>query len=165
MAFTRFPDGQWVYGQLAEIDEQPAILTGSIEWIDGYELRGINWEYVLGETVGQFTGLHDADGKEIYEGDVILEDKDPTMLEIVFRDGIFFASIGNTHGENPYMNCALRVILDRRKTHVIGNIHDDPGLPGGGGKEPNIHIKSTYKLIFNFLCFAGKMQPFTFATQ
>ena len=86
---------------------------------------------IVPDTVGQFTGLHDANGKEIYEGDVILEDKDPTMLEIVFRDGIFFASIGATHGENPYMNCALRVILDRRKTHVIGNIHDNPELLKG----------------------------------
>ena len=82
-------------------------------------------------TIGQFTGLHDADGKEIYEGDIILEDKDPTIMEIVFRDGIFFASIGNTHGENRFMNCALRVILDRRKTHIIGNVHDNRSLLKG----------------------------------
>lgn len=123
-------NGEWCYGSL-------------LIWEDGecYILEKSDSSYavwkreIAPDTVGQFTGLHDANGKEIYEGDVIIEDKDPTILEIVFRDGIFFAAIGNTRGENPFMNCALRVILDRRKTYIIGNIYDNPELLKGGQDE------------------------------
>ncbi len=125
----RLTDGKWIYGDFFRNRELAFIAADSIVDNPLASWRDYN---VNPDTVGQFTGLYDAEGEEIYEGDVILEDKDPTMLEIVFRDGIFFASIGNTHGENPFMNCALRVILDRRKTHVIGNIHDNPELLKGG---------------------------------
>lgn len=124
---------EWCYGSLVDYgyDEMP-----EIQGFDVFREGNDNWKEIKvnPETVGQFTGLYDKNGKEIYEGDIILEDKDPTIMEIVFRDGIFFASIGNTHGENRFMNCALRVILDRRKTHIIGNIHDNPGLLKGDEK-------------------------------
>ena len=123
----RLANDEWCYGSLLIWADGECTILEKSDSSNAVWKREIN-----PDTVGQFTGLHDCDGKEIYEGDVILEDKDPTMMEIVFRDGIFFASIGNTRGENPYMNCALRVILDRRKTHVIGNIHDNPELLKGG---------------------------------
>ena len=122
----RLANDEWCYGSLLIWADGECTILEKSDSSNAVWKREIN-----PDTVGQFTGLHDCDGKEIYEGDVILEDKDPTMMEIVFRDGIFFASIGNTRGENLYMNCALRVILDRRKTHVIGNIHDNPELLKG----------------------------------
>lgn len=120
---------EWCYGSLVDYGDGDMEIQGFDVFRKGHD----KWQEmsVDPDTVGQFTGLHDAHGKEVYEGDIIKEDKDPTIMEIVFRDGIFFASIGNTRGENPYMNCALRVILDRRKTHVIGNIHDNPSLLKG----------------------------------
>lgn len=121
----RLINGEWAYGSL--------LIQGSGRMCI-YDATQCMRE-VQPDTIGQFTEIHDAQGKEIYEGDIIKEDKDPTIMEIVFRDGIFFASIGNTRGENPYMNCALRVILDRRKTHIIGNIHDNPELLKGGSDE------------------------------
>lgn len=138
----RLGNGEWVYGDLLHINGGCLIYYGSqtkCELIEGksdiaVEMGMDEIAPVDPDTVGQFTGLIDANDKEIYEGDIILEDKDPTMLEIVFVDGIFFASIGNTHGENPYLVCALRVILDRHKTHVIGNIYDNPELLKGGAK-------------------------------
>lgn len=133
----RLDNGNWVYGDLRQENSgRKVIMTNLNTWgdnADDIEPYGED-VYVNTDTVGQFTGLYDKNGKEIYEGDIILEDKDPTIMEIVFRDGIFFASIGNTHGENRFMNCALRVILDRRKTHIIGNIHDNPELLKGGEK-------------------------------
>lgn len=134
----RLDNGNWVYGDLRQENSgRKVIMTNLNTWgdnADDIEPYGED-VYVNTETVGQFTGLYDKNGKEIYEGDIIIEDKDPTIMEIVFQDGIFFASIGNTHGENRFMNCALRVILDRRKTHIIGNIHDNPGLLKGGEKK------------------------------
>lgn len=123
---------EWCFGSLVDYGDGEMEIQGFDVFREGFD----EWKEISidSDTVGQFTGLLDANGKEIYEGDIILEDKDPTMLEIVFVDGVFFASIGDTHGENPYLICALRVILDRHKTHVISNIHDDPGLLKGGTK-------------------------------
>lgn len=118
-------NGEWVYGHLAEIDEQPAILTGSIEWIDGYELRGINWEYVLEETVGQFTGLTDAGGKEIYENDIVQMSISENSIGVVkySTDSVAFIVQMKNSTQWFYLWSGYK---------VVGNIHDNLSLLKGG---------------------------------
>ena len=63
----RFDNDKWVYGNLV-IDD-----SGNCEIIDYESNREIR-HVVDGSTIGQFTGLKDAQGQEIYEGDIIRSD-------------------------------------------------------------------------------------------
>ena len=71
-------------------------------------------------TVGQFTGLTDKHGENIFEGDII--QLDTTTCPITWDDGGFQMVTVINQGRSP-------VLQDRtRKFEIIGNIHDTPEL-------------------------------------
>lgn len=77
----------------------------------GNEIWGPDDDYIL----MQYTGLKDANDKEIYEGDVVASQYG-YYFEIVFRDGCWFA--GNSEvGFSP-----------KGTFEVIGNIYENPEL-------------------------------------
>lgn len=87
--------------------------------IDGYE--------VIPETIGQYTGLKDKNGKEIYEGDIIVEKikrahKIGERLVVCFEEFEWRGKNVNEAGTS------LSLLSEYHIIEVIGNIHDNPEL-------------------------------------
>lgn len=100
---------EWLYGNLVQYKD------GSFS-IDGVPVET--------NSVGQFTGMLDKNGKEIYEGDVILQQgysgKKPMLVR--FEHGAF---IVGWHGGS---STATRPMLIQKRCEVLGNIYDNPEL-------------------------------------
>lgn len=115
----RVDSDEWVYGDLIHRQvwlNQLTIIRISDDGFDHYE------EYeVIPETVGQFTGLTDKNGKKIFEGDIIA--KGFELYEVRWnpeqvRWGIYLGNYevaGFTKFSEPYFE-------------VIGNVYDNKEL-------------------------------------
>lgn len=111
----REESGHWYHGDL--------FLTDDKEY--AYIVLRIKGHYPRYEvdpaTVGQFTGVHDKNGREIYEGDII-ENGRGWRHCVKYRDGFAgFVARGGTFP--PLMNQGSMNFYT-----VIGNIHDNPEL-------------------------------------
>ena len=100
------------------------------EWVEGFlvDAQHIgNWvecEPVDPETVGQFTGLTDKNGKKIFEGDVVKAERiynGQAWLGIVVWLTGCFAIQGIKDRNVPAIDLFVGY-------EVIGNIHDNPEL-------------------------------------
>ena len=109
--------GEWVYGDL--IHRQiwgEALLVIRVQDDGFYEML----EYkVIPETVGQYTGLKDMNGMEVYEGDVV------EMHIGEHRSGIY-------EWQSTHILFDLRFDLESishaESIEVVGNVHDNPEL-------------------------------------
>ncbi|WP_028982860.1 YopX family protein [Sporolactobacillus terrae] len=78
----------------------------------------------------QYTGLHDKNGREIYEGDIVhsktLVNGFESIGQVIFRDAHFlFQAINSQFGSSGWVS-DLGIVL--KEYEVIGNIYENPDL-------------------------------------
>lgn len=118
----RIDNDEWVYGYLHFEFNCTDEYVPFISWKDSSYLEDIGEEEINIKTIGQYTGLHDKNGKEIYKGDIA---KYENMTgKIMFFNGSFIMSDFEETEE-----WELGVI--NAETEVIGNIYDNPELLKG----------------------------------
>lgn len=115
--------GNWFYGNLY-IDMYGRTHIFSLE-VGALEVEA--------ETVGQFTGLCDCNGKEIYEGDVLRLWNSPSgVCEVKWNESLAAFCI-RFFGEVEIGTISLgEWVICERKVEVIGNMFDNPELMKGG---------------------------------
>lgn len=156
----RSKNGEWVYGGLVyRLPKHPEIVTN--EYIthpdEQCEDYIVFYQDIYEDTVGRFTGLHDKNGKEIFEHDYIsiiykydgiinggaVPDQDCICEgEVVYMDSfvcfglhLYKAEypVNQELKECPYLTIPmLQFDLECDSIEVLGNTFDNPELLKGG---------------------------------
>ena len=126
---------EWVQGDLIQLhDERKFVVDNKFGACIDDKGNFINTESpfvceVIPETIGQYTGLTDKNGKKIFEGDIVKIHYDSDIWgnnrEVVFEEGQWFFK-DNAKTQKSYIGAWGNSVVE-----VIGNIHDNPELLGG----------------------------------
>lgn len=121
---TDYKNGDWVCGLLSKFDEYGAEITNE---------EGVSGIDVDPETIVQFSGLNDKNGKRIFEGHICTDGEN--VYEVVFDRYQFSAKViktplylikkGDIFPLWQFDNCERNAY---RQLEIIGNIYDTPEL-------------------------------------
>ena len=110
-------DGEWNYGDLSHVADLTLVKNNLCR-----DKRLIFTFAVAPDTVGQYTGFLDKDGKEVYEGDILRYNNSTFAVEWSENLGAFTLRAIREKGKCD--DIPLGVILKYIRFIIIGNIHD-----------------------------------------
>ena len=137
----RVNNGEWIQGSLVMTDDNynEPFSRKKIKqkyqicnYVAGdWSLGGWSFDDVIPESIGQFTGLTDKNGKKIFEGDICSGYK--CQYVISFKNGCFMwgndllgFEIQSEYDVNG--GWLVESTIDQTCIEVIGNIYDNPKL-------------------------------------
>lgn len=117
----RKDNGKWVIGFYWHIEEHRIEALSKRHFIKSIN-NGIDFE-VIPETVGQYTGLTDKNGKKIFEGDKCRVTRHCILCYgfITFKNGSFWFDEFNTDSVLELS----KLKINNFEIEVIGSIHDN----------------------------------------
>lgn len=136
----KYNDGDWYYGVPIQCDDG-----------DWQICTDCSKRTVVAETIEEYTGLTDKNGKKIFEGDILHfkayqgGDFDcPIGTDIYYRvlfghcnpdsdtlsEYVGFWALDKNYDEDDLYECgeSINYLIDSHGAYVIGNIHDNPEL-------------------------------------
>lgn len=123
----RLDNGEWETGSLMKVtvaERTYFLIFGDGFAYDAESMKALAHGCVDPDTVGQYTGLTDKNGKRIFEGDIL--DVNGYAYACRWDEGNVEFGI-----YNQYESIGI-VYIGAFNSEVIGNIHDNPELLEGG---------------------------------
>ena len=128
--------GEWHYGHFFAYRNTGGGTGAHFIVLQEKEDENLKPIQVMPETVGQYTGLRDKNGKEIYEGDIVKwtgKTNETLLCYVDWHKHLckFYLSFGEEQKVNDTKTDIFEMMRMGYNYEVIGNIHDNPEILKG----------------------------------